>query len=131
MLIPTRVSYQMISVILPLISIPKVEECTEYLSSRITHHTYICLHSSFLHLYCSEKGRCHENYSLSSFSFHTPHFFMDCIRQNMLQLTPVLHTLPYTQHTTAKGAYLESNLIHRLTISWLCLFVYWYAILFL
>lgn len=47
--IPTHVSHQMIFVLLPPISIQKVEECTGYLSSKITHHTYIFLHSSFLH----------------------------------------------------------------------------------
>lgn len=57
----------------------KVEECTGYLTPTKTYHTSIFLYSSFLHPHCSEKGRCHENYSLSSFSFHTPHFFMDCI----------------------------------------------------
>lgn len=46
----------MISCILPPISIQKVEECTGDYSSRITYHTYIYLHSSFLHLYCCQKA---------------------------------------------------------------------------
>lgn len=43
-LIPTRVSHQMTLVLLPPISIPKVEECKGYLSSRITHPLiYACI----------------------------------------------------------------------------------------
>lgn len=61
----------------------------------------------------SKKGSCHEIHSLFGSSFHLSHFFVHCIRHNILQLTP-RYFIPYIQHTTAKGAYLESNQIHRL-----------------